>query len=76
MFVIIHCPYGDPEKAVGFNKEQDAVDYIKQNIRYWDISDENYQQAVNTLKTVADAQALIEQEAIYTMQVWNVEMLG
>ena len=43
--------------------------YIKAHLKNWDIYNEHFQEAVQKISTVEDAQILIEEEAIYTLQV-------
>lgn len=76
MIVIIHCPYGDPDKAVGFTEEKDALPYIKQHLRSWDIYDEQFQAVVEDAESIEDAQVIIEEHAIYTMQVFVLDAIN
>lgn len=75
MITILHCTYGEPENAVGFNDEEAAVKYAKHYLKQWDIYNNDYQHTVNALSSIEDVQGLIEEEAIYTLQVYKVEML-
>ena len=76
MIVIIHCPYGDPDKAVGYTEEKDALPYIKKHLKSWDIYNEAFQAQVEAIASIEDAQVLIEEEAIYTMQVFVLDAIN
>lgn len=76
MIVIIHCPYGDPDKAVGYTEEKDALPYIKKHLKSWDIYNEQFQSKVEAIASIEDAQVLIEEEAIYTLQVFALDAIN
>lgn len=76
MIVIIHCPYGDPEKAVGFTEEKDAVEYVRKHLYSWDIYDERYQEQLQSIESIEDAQVVIEENAIYTMQIFVLDAIN
>lgn len=76
MIVIIHCPYGDPDRAVGFTEEKDALPYIKKHLKNWDIYDEAFQAAVEDIESIEDAQVVIEENAIYTMHVFALDAIN
>ena len=76
MIVIIHCPYGEPDKALGFTEEKDAVAYAKKHLKSWDIYDEAFQAEVEDIESVEDAQVLITENAIYTMQIFVLDEIN
>jgi hypothetical protein len=76
MIVIIHCPYGDPDRAVGYTEEKDALPYIKKHLKSWDIYNEAFQAQVEAIASIEDAQVLIEENAIYTMQVFVLDAIN
>lgn len=76
MIVIIHCPYGDPDRAVGFTEERDAVEYAKKHLKSWDIYNEAFQGQVEEVQSVEDAQVIIEENAIYTMQIFVLDAIN
>ena len=45
-------------------------------IEYWDIYDEKYQADLNNCKTVGDAQILIDENSIYTMQIHVIDNIN
>ena len=76
MIVIIHCPYGDPDSAVGFTEAADALPYIKKHLKNWDIYDEHFQAEVEGIESVEDAQIIIEEHAIYSMHVFVLDAIN
>ena len=70
MIVIIHCPYGEPDKALGFTEEKEAVAYAKKHLKSWDIYSEAFQAEVEDIESVEDAQVVIAEHAVYTMQIF------
>lgn len=75
MIVIIHCPYGDPDKAVGFTEEKDAVAYAKKHLKSWDIYDEAFQAEVEAIESIEDAQVVASEHAVYTMQIYVLDAI-
>ena len=76
MIVIIHSPYGEIEKAVGFTEEKDAVAYVRKHLYNWDIYDEQYQEQLQSIDPIEDAQVVIEENAIYTMQIFVLDAIN
>lgn len=75
MIVIVHCPYGNPDKVVAFEKDEAAVPYIKKHLKNWDSSDTWIEQ-VEEIETLEDAQVLIEEEAVYELVIHIVDEIN
>lgn len=75
MIVAVHCPYGNPDKVVLFEKDEAAVPYIKQHLKSWDSSD-TWLEQVAEIETLEDAQVLIEEEAIYQLIIHIVDEIN
>lgn len=73
MVVIMHCPYGEPDRVVAFTDANEAVNYAKKHLKGWDIYNEEYQAEVDDIESVEDAQVVIAENAVYTMQIWVVD---
>ena len=75
MYVIIHSNLGAPDKVVVFDDQHDPLPYIKEHLRKWD-NDAVFQNIVNDLDNMEDAVMLLETEAIYALQVYEVNELN
>ena len=75
MTVVIHADLGVPDKVVVFDDQHDPLPYIKEHLRNWDDS-AVFKDAVDDLESVEDAIALLEEEAIYALQVYEVDELN
>lgn len=73
MVVVMHCPYGDLDRVVAFTDADAACDYAKKHLKSWDIYNEAYQAEVDSIESVEDAQVVIEENAVYTLQIWAVD---
>lgn len=76
MIVILHCDNGTPEKVVVFDSNNNPMPYLKKHLKSWDIYDEQFQKDLASCETVEDIQTLIEEEAIYTLQVYTVDEMN
>lgn len=76
MIVIIHCPYGDPDRALGFTEEKEAVAYAKKHLKSWDIYNEAFQAEVEDIESIEDAQVVVAENAIYTMQIFVLDAIN
>lgn len=71
MVVILFDTEGDmsyPQVTL-YDEIHDPIPYIKKMLKNWDIYDDKFQKDLNSIETVEDAQVLIEENAIYTMQI-------
>lgn len=69
--VILYDYFGtmtDPE-VVLFDELHDPMPYIKSKLKNWDIYDERFKLALESCSTISDAQILIDEYSIYTMQI-------
>lgn len=73
MVVVVNCPYGAPDTVVAFTEDEKALPYIKSKLKSWDIYSDSYQEKLEEVQTVEDAQILIEEEAIYTICIHVVD---
>lgn len=71
MVVILFDTEGDmsyPQVNL-YDEIHDPTPYIKKMLKNWDIYDDKFQKDLNSIETVEDAQVLIEENGIYTMQI-------
>jgi hypothetical protein len=76
MIVIIHCPYGDPDRALGFTEEAEAVAYAKKHLKSWDVNNEAFQAEVEDIESIEDAQVVVAENAIYMMQIFVLDAIN
>ena len=65
----------EPE-VVLYDEIHDPMTYIKSKLKNWDIYDEKYQADLDDCKTVGDAQILIDENSIYTMQIHVIDKIN
>ena len=65
----------DPE-VILYDEIHNPMPYIKSKLKNLDIYDEKYQADLNDCKTVEDAQTLIDENSIYTMQIHVIDKIN
>lgn len=65
----------EPE-VVLYDEIHNPMPYIKSKLKNWDIYDEKYQDDLNDCKTIGDAQILIDENSIYTMQIHVIDKIN
>lgn len=65
----------EPE-VVLYDEIHDPMPYIKSKLKNWDIYDEKYQNDLESCETVEDAQILIDENSIYTMQIHVIDKIN
>lgn len=63
-------------EVILYDEIHDAVPYIKELLKNWDINNEQYQSQIEEAVTIEDIQVLIEENAIYTTQVHVVDKIN
>ena len=78
MVVVVLCPMGIPEKVVAFEADNDAMPFIKKHLhlRQCDELDEALDTAIDELESIDDAQALIEDYALFNVMVHPVDEIN
>ena len=63
-------------EVVLYDEIHNPMLYIKSKLKNWDIYDEKYQANLENCKTVEDAQILIDENSIYTMQIHVIDKIN
>lgn len=75
MVVVINCTMGIPDKVVVFDDQHDPLPYIKEKLKKWS-DDVPYLDAVDAIETVEEAMSIVEEEAMYDIQIYEVDELN
>lgn len=76
MVVVVLCPMGVPDKVVAFEADNDAMPFIKKHLRQDNGLDEALDAAIDELESIDDAQALIEDYALFNVVVHPVDEIN
>ena len=65
----------EPE-VIFYDEIHNPIPYIKSKLKSWDINDEKYQMDLANCKTIDDVQLLIEEHAVYVLQVYIIDKIN
>lgn len=65
----------EPEVTL-FDEIHNPMPFIKSKLKNWDIYDEQYQANLESCQNVGDAQILIDENSIYTMQIHVIDNIN
>ena len=75
MVVVLNCTMGIPDNVVVFDDQHDSLPYIKEKLKKWS-NDVPYLDAVDAIATVEEAMSIVEEEAMYDIQIYEVDELN
>ena len=65
----------EPEVTL-FDEIHDPMPYIKSKLKNWNIYDEKFQNDIESCPTIGDAQILIDEYAVTTMQIHVITQIN
>ncbi len=76
MTVVIECPFGLCEKVVVFDTTTKMLPYVKAKLKSWESESSDWAERVDAIETLEDVLVIIEEEAIYSLQVYEVSEIN
>lgn len=74
--VVIECPFGLPEKVVVFDTTTKMLPYVKAKLKSCGSKSSDWAERVDAIETLEDVLVIIEEEAIYSLQVYEVSEIN